>query len=246
MITVTLEKRNGVAIGVSENATMKIDRGMLARPPQPLTANTTSSKCRLWINLDKGGPVVEEWLVTETFATVTDNLTTDSAESGAEVTTNKVTSVSGASTDVQYPSAKLLYDQLALKAPLASPTLTGIPAAPTAAAGISTTQLATTAMVQARTKITPNGTAAGIDTYTAAIEIAGTPPLAITAAAGLLIVVKFTNANTGAATLNINSTAAVAITKKDGTTALAAADITAGSYQSLFHDGTSWVALGIA
>lgn len=36
-------------------------------------------------------------------------------ESGDEVTTNKVTSISGASTDVQYPSAKLLYDQLALK-----------------------------------------------------------------------------------------------------------------------------------
>lgn len=33
----------------------------------------------------------------------------------AENTANKVTSISGASTDVQYPSAKLLYDQLALK-----------------------------------------------------------------------------------------------------------------------------------
>jgi hypothetical protein len=32
-----------------------------------------------------------------------------------EVTSNKVTSISGASTDVQYPSAKLLYDQLLLK-----------------------------------------------------------------------------------------------------------------------------------
>src|ERR1035437_7948374 len=33
---------------------------------------------------------------------------------------NKVTSISGASTDVQYPSAKLLYDQLALKQTLAT------------------------------------------------------------------------------------------------------------------------------
>lgn len=38
---------------------------------------------------------------------------------------------------------------LALKAPLASPTFTGTPAAPTAAAGNSTTQLATTAFVAA-------------------------------------------------------------------------------------------------
>lgn len=35
---------------------------------------------------------------------------------------NKVTSISGSSTDVQYPSAKLLYDQLALKAALAGST----------------------------------------------------------------------------------------------------------------------------
>jgi len=38
---------------------------------------------------------------------------------------NKVTSISGASTDTQYGSAKLLFDQLALKANLASPTFTG-------------------------------------------------------------------------------------------------------------------------
>ena len=36
---------------------------------------------------------------------------------------------------------------LALKAPLASPALTGVPTAPTAAAGTNTTQLATTAFV---------------------------------------------------------------------------------------------------
>lgn len=233
MITVTLEKRNGVAIGVSENATMKIDRGMLARPPQPLTANTTSSKCRLWINLDKGGPVVEEWLVTETFATVTDNLTTDSAESGAEVTTNKVTSISGASTDAQYGSAKLLYDQLALKATLASPTLTGTPAAPTAASGTNTTQLATTAFVQNKKAV--SGTAAGADAYTVTFAPVVTP------AAGSLVMVRFTNANTGAATLN-----GTAIVRKDGSTALSANDILAASWYQLYHDGTSYVLLGSA
>ena len=39
-------------------------------------------------------------------------------------------------------------DALALKAPLASPTLTGTPTAPTATAGTNTTQIATTAFVQ--------------------------------------------------------------------------------------------------
>lgn len=38
---------------------------------------------------------------------------------------------------------------IALLAPLASPTLTGVPAAPTAAPGTSTTQIATTAFVTA-------------------------------------------------------------------------------------------------
>jgi len=42
-----------------------------------------------------------------------------------------------------------LVSDLALKAPLASPTFTGTPAAPTATAGTSTTQLATTAFVAA-------------------------------------------------------------------------------------------------
>lgn len=38
---------------------------------------------------------------------------------------NKVTTLSGASTDTQYPTAKLAYDQLALKANLNAPTFTG-------------------------------------------------------------------------------------------------------------------------
>lgn len=42
---------------------------------------------------------------------------------------------------------KVIDDELALKAPLASPALTGIPTAPTAAGGTNTTQLATTAFV---------------------------------------------------------------------------------------------------
>lgn len=67
--------------------------------------------------------------------------------SGKENSSNKVTSISSSSTDTQYPSAKLLYDQLALKAPLASPSLTGTPTAPTATAGTNTTQIATTAFV---------------------------------------------------------------------------------------------------
>lgn len=47
------------------------------------------------------------------------------------------------------PSADVVFDQLALKAPVVSPALTGTPTAPTAATATNTTQLATTAFVQA-------------------------------------------------------------------------------------------------
>ena len=47
------------------------------------------------------------------------------------------------------PSQNAVFDALALKAPIASPTFTGTPAAPTATQGTNTTQVATTAFVQA-------------------------------------------------------------------------------------------------
>lgn len=47
------------------------------------------------------------------------------------------------------PSADVVYDALALKAPLNSPALTGTPTAPTASTSDNTTQVATTAFVQA-------------------------------------------------------------------------------------------------
>lgn len=86
-----------------------------------------------------------------------------------ENTSNKVTSLSGASTDTQYPSAKLAYDQLALKAPLISPSFTtpalGEPSSGalhsctsnTEAANNNSTQLATTAYADRLT----NGTLPG-------------------------------------------------------------------------------------
>ena len=46
------------------------------------------------------------------------------------------------------PSQEVVFDALALKAPLASPALTGTPTAPTAANATDTTQVATTAFVQ--------------------------------------------------------------------------------------------------
>ena len=51
--------------------------------------------------------------------------------------------------DTGFVTGDAAYDALALKAPLASPALTGTPTAPTATAGTNTTQIATTAFVAA-------------------------------------------------------------------------------------------------
>ena len=51
--------------------------------------------------------------------------------------------------DLAKPISTATQSALNLKANIASPTLTGVPAAPTAAVGTNTTQIATTAFVQA-------------------------------------------------------------------------------------------------
>lgn len=51
------------------------------------------------------------------------------------------------------PSRNAVFDALALKADLASPTFTGVPTAPTAAVGTNTTQLATTAFITTAIKV---------------------------------------------------------------------------------------------
>lgn len=53
------------------------------------------------------------------------------------------------------PDGNSVFDALALKAPLSSPALTGTPTAPTAGAGTSTTQLATTEFVQVAVRSSP-------------------------------------------------------------------------------------------
>lgn len=71
---------------------------------------------------------------------------------------------------------------------------------------------------------------------TFASTITGATPLAT----GEIVTIKFTNANTGAATLNINATSAVAIITNLGA-ALSASAWDAGQTVALTYDGTSFV-----
>lgn len=83
-------------------------------------------------------------------------------------------------------------------------------------------------------------TASGTDTY------AATPSPALGAyAANQRFRIKFTNSNTGAATLNLNSLGAKTLKKqtRDGNAVLAAGDIPAGALFDVEYDGTDMVLL---
>lgn len=96
-----------------------------------------------------------------------------------------------------------------------------------------------------RTKLNANfdyldvkATASGTDTYTA------TPSPAVASyVTGQSYFITFTNANTGAATLNLNGLGAKAI-RKTGTTALSSGDIKAGQVVELIYDGTNLQIIG--
>lgn len=79
-------------------------------------------------------------------------------------------------------------------------------------------------------------TASGTDTYTVAGSISAYTT-------GFGIIVKFTNANTGAATLNVNALGAKSI-KKNGGTDVASGDINAGQAFLLVYDGTNFLIIG--
>lgn len=81
-------------------------------------------------------------------------------------------------------------------------------------------------------------TASGTNTYTATFS-----PVITAYTTNHRYFIKFTNANTAASTLNIDSLGAKDI-KKSGTVALASGDISAGQVLELFYDGTNFQIIG--
>lgn len=84
-----------------------------------------------------------------------------------------------------------------------------------------------------------DGTASGTDTYSVTLDNG-----AVTALSSQWFVIKFTNTNTGAATLNINAIGAKDLVKTDGS-ALSSGDIDAGSIHILSYDGTDLQVLSL-
>ena len=95
---------------------------------------------------------------------------------GAATFTSTVTA-SPATLDTQLATLGQVKGIADLKAPIASPALTGIPTAPTAAAGTNTTQVATTAFVLANAPVTPDATTSVKGKIKLAGDLGGTADL---------------------------------------------------------------------
>jgi len=78
------------------------------------------------------------------------------------------------------------------------------------------------------------GTAAGTNTYTVTVS-----PTVSAYAPNQIYLIKFTNANTSSATLNVQSLGAKSIVK-NGSSALESGDISAGQILELIYDGTNF------
>ncbi|MCO5071151.1 MAG: hypothetical protein M9944_08095 [Rhizobiaceae bacterium] len=108
------------------------------------TAKTTPVNADELALIDSAASNVLKRITYQNLSTAIVALITDSAP-GTLDTLNELAAALGDDPDF----ATTMANALALKAPLASPTLTGTPAAPTASAGTNTTQIATTANVVA-------------------------------------------------------------------------------------------------
>lgn len=188
-----------------------------------------------------------DWIELQTFATI--NATT------ATVTTLSIggTTVTATGTELNYVDGvtSAIQTQLDAKSPLASPTFTGTPAAPTAALGTNTTQVATTAFVQQERAIVTKNTAASYtigttdprELYGGVIYVTGAATITVPAvAAGA----SFTVITIGAVAVSVDPNAADLIYLNG--TALADGDkITNASTTGdmavfTYYDSTGWVA----
>jgi len=97
--------------------------------------------------------------------TISTAMIADSAITSAKIADGTIVDVDiNASAAIAQSKISGLSSSFALKADLASPTFTGTPVAPTAAAGTNTTQLATTAYVRGEVTALVNGASAALDT----------------------------------------------------------------------------------
>jgi len=157
----------------------------------------------------------------------------------AEGTVNIGTAWTQYSIDITLETTDILWRQISSTIPDATPTTKGKAKLFTALG--SGTDGAINQNVVTRTiqdSLAVSATATGTDTYAITLSPA---PTAYTA--GQIFQVKFTNANTGASTINVNGLGAKAI-KKNVSGALVSGDIAAGQVLNLAYDGTNFQIVG--
>jgi hypothetical protein len=102
------------------------------------------------INSGSGNSILintNDFIVKGAFVSIGKSITSNALDVNGTVAATTFSGSGASLTSIPESGVTNLTSDLALKAPLASPTLTGTPAAPTAAQGTNTTQIATTAMV---------------------------------------------------------------------------------------------------
>lgn len=143
------------------------------------------------------------WITSLAGSKITGNISGNAASITGSITESQVTGLVG--------DLSALSTSIALKAPLANPTFTGVPAGPTAAGGTNTTQLATTAFVQSYTPATISGSITESQVTSLVSDLALKSPLAsptFTGTPAMPTAVPGTNTTQGATTAFV--TAAVA------------------------------------
>lgn len=111
-------------------------------------APASPSKGQYWVvTMPSGNTTTVNWAGTSTTYTVGDWVTYDGTQWDKIDNSQNIISVAGRTGAIVIAESDItgLTSDLAAKATLAAPTFTGVPAAPTAASGTSTTQAATTA-----------------------------------------------------------------------------------------------------
>lgn len=168
----------------------------------------------------------------------------------ASSTSPKMDGTATVGSETAYARGDHVHPKDTSKANLASPTFTGTPSAPTAAAGTNTTQIATTAFVQTALSKAVHGNGRVFHGTTA--TAAGTTAKVVTCADfastdlvyGTILVLEFDNANSATApTLNVNNTGAKEAYWFWGTSVVAFGKMSSlANHPYIFvYDGTRWL-----
>lgn len=145
-------KLNGIATGAQANVieSVKIDGTALSISSKAVNIPLASTSADGAMSLEDKTKL--DGVATGAQVNVIESIKLQGASSDLSISSKKVTipvdtsATSGSGNPI---SSGAMYTALGAKAPLASPALTGTPTAPTATAGTNTTQIATTAFVQA-------------------------------------------------------------------------------------------------